>query len=471
LSFSADRFDRPISERNKQPALQNDNLQEGSDLKDKIAKRLDEVLATGVKQTKADAESKSDAGEPQQPPIQPKSSQAIQNTQIETSMAPSDPDGPMPNRESIGRLLEAAKRAAAQAAANPQPAPPVQPKSGQAQSPTGDVQPLVAASTVEPISVKPEKELSVASQEIVAGSTQSEALNKKIEAVKKKIEALKSGSDPAALSQASLAALPAVKEGSKPPSSSTSAKDRLLEAAQRAADLSSTRATKVESPQSRTDASQAIAPSPDMVAQDKPGLTSSDSDAGRLAQQLVSQAYKKTKGQLSGSQDSLTPQGFKNIEAAIRGERARASKEIAPNKRERARVRDSFAKPRFGSILIILILIGCLGLGVYYGGPIILGRFAPQAPAAHEPDVPVDALIDANKLEEARAALESHQKGPKFSQEDAKRYIKISKKYADFQQYEEAVEVLQKFSRRSPYYQQAKKLLKLYKSKMALPMK
>jgi hypothetical protein len=73
-------------------------------------------------------------------------------------------------------------------------------------------------------------------------------------------------------------------------------------------------------------------------------------------------------------------------------------------------------------------------------------------------------MIGANKLVEARQALDNRAKSGKLTSKEADKYLKIAKKYADASKFDQAIDVLQKaYPRRSPNYRKAQNLLKGYK--------
>ncbi len=440
LTDIADRFERPISERTQKAQVSPDQgassvPQGGYDLKSELAKRLDEVLTTGPRPAAA----------PGSPGVKPKQPAAnVDDRKLDETMPrpgvesgsgasglASKVDGLKAN-DSISRLLEAAKRSPAEI-----------PTAGQEAASTASGTQATTAS----------------------GAGQSEALNKKIEAVKKKIEALKSGADPGKLSTSGESKLESKLAGSRADRSATT-KNRMLEAAQKAVDVGSKNKMASLQPAAggasdQVAASDTAASTPD-ASPSSPDqkVSSAGVDPSALAAQLVSQAIQKRALQNEGEFEE--PGSFRNIEATIKSERARASKGSTKERPTGARVRSTFAKRRIGPMIGLFFTILVVAALVIYAGQLIVDQLTAMSPPASTQAPSIDALINANKLEQARAILDAQQKGPKFSPKDADRYIKIAKRYADFKQYEDAIDVLSKFDRRSPSYRQARKLLKLY---------
>jgi len=80
----------------------------------------------------------------------------------------------------------------------------------------------------------------------------------------------------------------------------------------------------------------------------------------------------------------------------------------------------------------------------------------------------VDQMIAGNKLEAAQAALDKVRKTSKVGPKDSERCIKLAKKLADAEKFDDAIEVLGYVPRRSPSYRSAQKLLKATKLLRAL---
>ena len=204
-------------------------------------------------------------------------------------------------------------------------------------------------------------------------------------------------------------------------------------------------------------------PEPAVPPVSNPKLASRSEDAAALAAQLVTQAIKKKQQQqppVEEYDDESSGEynaGFRNVEASVKTERARVGQANQSARKNRARARASFNKPRFGPVIFFFfVFVIVIGGGYYY----YENYYIHQAPA----QMSVDQMINANKLVEARQALDKLQKTGKLTQKDSDKYFKIAKKYADQSKFDQAIDVLQKaFTRRSPGYRKAQNLLKGYK--------
>ncbi|HEY9680767.1 MAG TPA: protein kinase [Oculatellaceae cyanobacterium] len=318
-----------------------------------------------------------------------------------------------------------------------------------------------------------------------------EALNKKIEAVKKKIEALKAGG----IAQKDKPEEPRVFEEPPKPSLSTSSPNmaggppvnRLLEAAQRAVETGSVSrlpAQKGEPQQSREAARfepprplppKAIPPeAPAAMASSEPAMRAAAAAAAAVQAAADLDAKRKEAAAMAGVKDSYS--SFRNIEQSIKTERTKGQQVQAPN---RARVRQSFNKPR---IPVLLIVVGCT---VVIGGVLGFGPLMKSLPqlqqqvtsvfsgAMHptptksdgQESNDIDELIQSGKLERARAILDRSTK-TKWTQKDADHAVKIAEKYAqsDPPEYDAAIDVLNKIPRKGPSYRKAQKMVKNYTS-------
>ncbi|HEY9759804.1 MAG TPA: protein kinase [Oculatellaceae cyanobacterium] len=318
-----------------------------------------------------------------------------------------------------------------------------------------------------------------------------EALNKKIEAVKKKIEALKAGG----VAQKDKPEEPRVFEEPPKPSLSTSSPNmaggppvnRLLEAAQRAVETGSVSRLPAQKSESqpvpaaarfeppRPLPPKAIPPeAPAAMASSEPAMRAAAAAAAAVQAAADLDAKRKEAAAMAGVKDSYS--SFRNIEQSIKTERTKGQPVQAP---DRARVRQSFNKPR---IPVLLIIVGCT---VVVGGVVGFGPLMKSLPqlqqqvtslfsgAMHptpaksdgQESNDIDELIQSGKLERARAILDRSTK-TKWTQKDADHAVKIAEKYAqsDPPEYDAAIDVLSKIPRKGPSYRKAQKMVKNYTS-------
>jgi hypothetical protein len=182
-----------------------------------------------------------------------------------------------------------------------------------------------------------------------------------------------------------------------------------------------------------------------------------------LAAQLVTQALKKKGQQIDPAGDASSDyhsSNFRNVQDSVKTERAKAS---GLPKFDRASLsRTHSGGPHLARLGIAVVLLAVLGGGGYYAYQTYFAHPAPQKDAVPA-IMTVDQMIAGNKLEAAQAALDKVRKTSKVGPKDSERCIKLAKKLADAEKFDDAIEVLGYVPRRSPSYRSAQKLLKGYK--------
>jgi hypothetical protein len=183
-----------------------------------------------------------------------------------------------------------------------------------------------------------------------------------------------------------------------------------------------------------------------------------------LAAQLVTQALKKKGQQIDPAGDAPSDyhsSNFRNVQDSVKSERAKAS---GSPKFDRASLSRTHAGgpnvAQLGITAVVLIVLGGAG---YYGYQTFFAHPAATTKEVVPATMTVDQMLAANKLDAAQAALDKVRKTSKVGPKDADRCIKLAKKLADTEKFDDAIEVLGYVPRRSPAYRAAQKLLKGYK--------
>ncbi|HEY9714767.1 MAG TPA: hypothetical protein V6C72_14965, partial [Chroococcales cyanobacterium] len=304
-----------------------------------------------------------------------------------------------------------------------------------------------------------------------------EALNRKIEAVKKRIEELKgetTGANPV------LPSRPATiqPELQADQASLSDAVNRLLEAAQ------NKEQTIPPTPSPFQQGAQSAPPNPFSQSNEPPSHYMSQSSANHLAAaQRAAESMQNMQAATQQQQEPLTRaaeminalkankqyEGTSDYYSGFKVDPKALAEKNKQARQGRSRVRTMQARRGLPIWALALLALLAVGGAVWYAKPvelysIAMSMFNKQAPAT------IDQMIQAGRYAEAKDALEKKRSTLKEPDKIAVLqdklddvYIKLAGKDVEDKNYDEAIKELQKITKRSKHYKDARKLIRDYK--------